>query len=83
MEYKILDIEKNNIVDEEYLRNLLFDYEVEDILANRNDYIRGYLDIESQKRCLKNALLKDIDYVIDTLGTSWNVPIEKLESEEK
>lgn len=81
--YKILDMDKNNIVDEQYLRSLLFDYEIEDILQNRDDYINGYLDINVQKRCIKNALLKDMTYVIDTLETSWNVPIEEIESEEK
>ena len=80
--YKILDTNKNNIVDEQYLRSLLFDYEIDDILQNRNDYIKGYLDINVQKECIKNALLKDIDYIIDTLETSWNVPIEKIESKE-
>lgn len=81
MKYKILDMKKDNIVNEEYLRNLLFDYEVDDILQNYQDFMEGYLDINAQKRCVKNAFIKDMDYVIDTLGTSWNVPIEILESE--
>ena len=39
--YKLLDTQE--IVDEEYLRKLLFEYEVEDLYNNKDDYIKGLL----------------------------------------
>lgn len=81
MNYKILTCKTDNIVNEQYLRELLFDYEVDYVLQNSREFLEGLLPIEQQKEQIKNALVKDMDYVIDTLESDWNVCVEKLESE--
>ena len=51
--YKLLDTQE--IVDEEYLRKLLFAYEVEDLYNNKDDYIKGLLDLGWQLNCVRGA----------------------------
>lgn len=81
MKYKILTWKTDNIVNEQYLRELLFDYEVDYVLQNSNTFFEGLLPIEQQKQQIKNALVKDMDYIVDTLESDWNIRVEKMESE--
>lgn len=74
--YKILD--NGMIVDEEYLRRLLFEYEISDIENNKFKYFEGIYDLKHQFNCIKGALEFDISEIIRILESSWNVPIEKL-----
>jgi len=77
MKYKILDNEK--IVDETYLRKLLFEYELDDIMDNREDYFNGVYDIESQCNMLKIAQQGEFDVVLYYLSTNWGVDVEEIE----
>lgn len=74
--YKLLDTQE--IVDEEYLRKLLFAYEVEDLYNNKDNYIKGLLDLGWQLNCVRGAKEYDINKVIEILETSWNVPIKEM-----
>ena len=74
--YKLLDTQE--IVDEEYLRKLLFAYEVEDLYNNKDDYIKGLLDLGWQLNCVRGAKEYGINKVIEILETSWNVPIKEM-----
>lgn len=78
--YKLLDTQK--IVDEEYLRKLLFEYEVEDLYSNKDDYIKGLLDLGWQLNCVRGAKEYSINKVIEILETSWNVPIKEMKNNE-
>lgn len=77
--YKLLDSQK--IVDEKYLRELLFEYEVEDLYNHKEKYINGLLDIGCQLNCVRGAKEYDIEKVIEQLETYWNVPIKEVEDE--
>lgn len=80
MKYKILDNEK--IVDETYLRRLLFEYELEDIIDNKDDYFKGLYDIESQCNMLKIAQEGEFDVVLYYLSTNWQVDVEDIKESE-
>lgn len=75
--YKLLDTQE--IVDEKYLRELLFEYEVEDLYNHKEEYINGRLDIGWQLNCVRGAKEYGIEKVIEQLETYWNVPIKEME----
>lgn len=75
--YKLLDTQE--IVDEKYLRELLFEYEVEDLYNHKEEYINGSLDIGWQLNCVRGAKEYGIEKVIEQLETYWNVPIKEME----
>ena len=75
--YKILDIDK--IVDEKYLRDLLFEYELDDIYQNIDDYLDGTYSLIRQLNMLKIALYGEMDVVLYHLSTSWQVDVDILE----
>ena len=81
MKYKILDTEK--IVDETYLRKLLFDYELEDIVNNKDNFFKGVYDIESQCNMLKIAQEGGFDVVLYYLSTNWGVDVDWVVDAEK
>lgn len=76
MKYKILDNEK--IVDETYLRKLLFEYELEDVIDNKDDYFKGLYDIDNQCHMLKIAQEGEFDVVLYHLSTNWQVDVEEI-----
>lgn len=78
MKYRILDNEK--IVDETYLRRLLFEYELEDIIDNKDDYFKGLYDIESQCNMLKIAQKGEFDVVLYYLSTNWQVDVDNIKA---
>lgn len=80
MKYKILDNEK--IVDETYLRRLLFEYELKDIQDNVEEYFNDTFDIESQCNMLKIAQKGEFDVVLYYLSTNWQVDVEWLEDKD-
>lgn len=75
MEYVIIDTGK--IVSENELREMLYKYEIQDLLDNKDDYFKGFLNVEYQFNCIRKAIDSDIKEVIDMLETNWNVPIER------
>lgn len=81
MKYKILDT--GEIVDETYLRKLLFDYELEDIVDNKDDYFNGLFDIENQCHILKIAQEGEFDVVLYYLSTNWGVDVDWVVDAEK
>ena len=74
MKYKILDTEK--IVDETYLRKLLFDYELDDIVDNKDNFFKGVYDIKNQCNMLKIAQEGEFDVVLYYLSTNWGVDVD-------
>lgn len=74
--YKLLDSQE--IVDEKHLRELLFEYEVEDLYNHKEEYINGFLDIGHQLNCVRAAKEHSIEKVIEQLETYWNVPIKEM-----
>lgn len=76
MKYKILDT--GEIVDETYLRKLLFDYELEDIVDNKDDYFKGLYDIENQCHILTIAQEGEFDVVLYHLSTNWGVDVDEI-----
>ena len=81
MKYKILDT--GEIVDETYLRKLLFDYELEDIVDNKDDYFNDLYDIENQCHILKIAQEGEFDVVLYHLSTNWGVDVEETKERGK
>ena len=76
MKYRILD--NNERVDETYLRKLLFEYELDDIWQNRDDYFEGNLTLTSQYDMLWIARFGSFDKVLYYLSTNWQVYVEEL-----
>lgn len=76
MKYKILD--NNKIVDEEYLRKLLFEYELEDIWDNREDYFDGRFNLKYQFDMLELARKGEFDVVLYYLSTNWAVDVDEV-----
>ena len=76
MKYRILD--NNERVDETYLRKLLFEYELDDIWQNRDDYFEGNLTLTSQYDMLWIARFGSFDKVLYYLSTNWQVDVEEL-----
>ena len=80
MKYKILDNDK--IVDEDYLRRLLFEYEVGDIWDNRDDYFDGTYDLKAQFNMLEIAQKGEFDVVLYHLSTNWAVDVDEVKEHE-
>ena len=76
MKYRILD--NNKRVDETYLRKLLFEYELEDIWDNRDDYFDETYNLQSQFHMLEIAQKGEFDVVLYYLSTNWQVDVEEL-----
>ena len=76
MKYKILD--NNKIVDEEYLRKLLFEYELEDIGENMDYYFDGTYDLKAQFDMLEIAQKGEFDVVLYYLSTNWAVDVDEV-----
>lgn len=76
MKYKILD--NNKIVDERHLRELLFEYELEDIWCNRRAYFNGIYNLEYEYKMLELAINGEMDRVLYFLSTNWAVDVDKV-----
>ena len=76
MQYLIIDTNKK--VNEKDLRDLLYKYEIQDLIDNKEEYFKGFLNLEYQFSCIKTATTGTIEEVIYMLETNWNVPIEKV-----
>ena len=76
MKYKILDNDK--IVDEEYLRELLFEYEIGDIWDNRRAYFNGIYDLEYEYKMLELAINGEMERVLYFLSTNWSVDVDEI-----
>lgn len=76
MKYRILD--NNKRVDEEYLRKLLFEYEIDDIWQNRDDYFDETYNLKSQFNMLEIAKHGDMEKVLYYLSTNWSIDVEEL-----
>lgn len=76
MKYKILD--NNKIVDEDYLRRLLFEYEIDDIWQNRDDYFDERYSLQSQFNMLEIAQNGEFDVVLYYLSTNWAVDVDEV-----
>ncbi len=81
MKYEILDT--NEIVTEEYLRKMLFEYETQDLLDNKKDFLDGSLNLDYQFNCIKKAVSGNMKEIIDRLETLWNVPIIEISDSKK
>ena len=80
MRYKILDNDK--IVDEEYLRKLLFEYELVDIEENMDYYFDGTYDLKAQFNMLEIAQKGEFDVVLYHLSTNWSVDVDEVKENE-
>lgn len=80
MKYKILD--NNKIVDEKYLRELLFEYELNDIWDNRRAYFDGIYDLEFQYKMLELAINGEMERVLYFLATNWAVDVDEVKENE-
>lgn len=80
MKYKILD--NNKIVDEKYLRELLFEYELNDIWDNRHAYFDGIYNLEFQYKMLELAINGEFDVVLYHLSTNWAVDVDEVKENE-
>ena len=78
--YRILD--NNKIVDETYLRKLLFEYEIDDIWQNRDDYFDEIYNLKAQFDMLEIAKHGDMKKVLYYLSTNWSVDVDEVADEE-
>ena len=77
MKYRLLDNDK--IVDEKHLRELLFEYELEDIFNNMEDYFNERYDLQAQFHMLEIAKHGEIDVVLYHLSNNWGVDADVCE----
>lgn len=77
MEYKLLDC--NELVDEKYLRQLLFEYELEDIYDNRDKYFNKIYSLQEQFHMLEIAQQGEFDVVLYYLSNNWGVDVDVCE----
>ena len=75
---KYLITDSKEIVEEKYLRKMLYEIEIEDLLNYKEDYLKGDMNLDYQFDCIRKAKEADMDTVIYMLETSWNVPVEKI-----
>lgn len=73
---KIKDNETDKIVSENYLRNLLLEFEIDDILKNWQDYKTEFLSIKSQCNLIKEINKIDIKELIWRLNSLWGTDFE-------
>ena len=73
------DMERAKIVDETYLRKLLFEYELEDIWDNRDDYFDERFNLQAQFDMLEIAKHGDMKKVLYYLSTNWQVDVDEVE----
>lgn len=71
--------ELNESLNEQELRKLLLQNEVEHIQNNLNDYITDKFDIEKQCETIKNCFTLPLENIINELETWHAYSIEKLE----
>lgn len=77
MKYLIEDT--NEIVEERKLRELLYDYEVNDLKDNWKDYLDKNFYVKTQCDNIQTAVDGDMEEVISMLREKWTVPVKKLE----
>lgn len=73
---KIKDNETDKIVSEDYLKNLLLEFEIDDILKNWQDYKTEFLDIKAQCNLIKEINKIDIKELIWRLNSLWGTDFE-------
>ena len=76
MKYEILDT--NESVTEQELREKLYRFEIQDLIANTQEYFKGVYDIKAQFKCIEKAMNGNIEEIIDILGTYWGVPVKEI-----
>ena len=72
----IVDLDENKIYSAPYVRELLLNEEIQDIINNKKDYISGCLNIESQCKCIEYAINGDINEIIRRLNDLWGYNIK-------
>lgn len=75
--YKILDQE--GIVTEDYLRDLLFEYTIENLVDNKKDYLKGIIQVDFCLNCINLSISGNIQEIINILENEYNIPIEEAE----
>lgn len=73
---QIRDNEINKIVDENSVKQLLLNYEIQDIIDNFEDYKTGFYDINYKLEFVKKIYLLDIKEIIYRLNTCWLADLE-------
>ena len=72
------DTECCEILNEERVRKLLFEFETQDLLKNYSDYLNGFLELESQFNCIKIEKNDTIEQVLDRLSSCWGIHIIEI-----
>lgn len=75
------DTESCEILKEQKIREILFEFEVGDLSNNKVDFLNNGLDLNCQLECIKHAKNDTIEQVLDRLSTCWGVNI--IEMKEK
>ena len=73
MRYKILDTD--DVLTEKDLRKLLYNYEIQDLLDNTEEYFKGRYNLKSQFNRIEKAINGTTEDIIDILRTDWDTPI--------
>lgn len=69
----------SDILKEKDIRKLSLDFETNDILNNKDEYLNEELSLISQLDIIKNSVYGDIDSVINNLK-SWGIDICEIKS---
>lgn len=80
MSKKYFDRIDRNWYEEKQLRKVYFDYELNDIKDNFDNFLDNVYDIEGACDYVKLAINGEIDLVVDHLNANWNY---ELISEDK
>lgn len=79
-----LDLDNNRIYTGKQIRELDFAENINDLINNKNDIIKGIISVESVCESITNSLNADIEDVIKDLNYCWNYNIgiySKVEEE--
>lgn len=76
--YQYFIEDTGKFIDEDAVRKMLYDQEINDLYANYYQYKDKTYNLKYQFECIENALKLPIEKVIETLNTSWNIPIKKI-----
>lgn len=69
--------DEKRYVNEEYIREMLYNEEVEHLVSNSKDFFKGELNLEYQLNSIWNSVNADIDEVIEILGKCWGINVVK------
>lgn len=80
-ENRFLIVDENKYVNEQYIRQMLYQEEIEDLTSNSSDYFKGELNLKYQLESIWDAITIDIKEVVERLEKCWGIPVKIIGGE--